>query len=132
VTSGVYIEGVGELRERGDFSLNRLERAAVSPQRLSPARDVSARVVRTPGKLAKIVQPGSLQELDEAMDVATVDVPRAEPPDEALVHSTFLAPDCTDAAEQRLRLPVQILWPSIRPHILRPPVRFALAASSVE
>lgn len=100
----LHVEGVGELCECGDFALNGLERAASVAQRLPPRRDVRACKAGDTAYLAKVAQSGALQEFDEAMDVAAVDLPRAEPANETPIHGTFLAPDGADAAKQRFGL----------------------------
>jgi hypothetical protein len=59
-----------------------------------------------------------VQELDEAMDVATVDVPRANATNTPPVNAALLPTNVADAAEERLRLGVQRLRPPVCTHLL--------------
>ena len=96
---GVDVKRMRELRECGDFPLNGLERAASLAKRLASADDVRPDKAGDPARLAQVTQPSALQELHETMNVTPIDAPGANASNEAPVHSSFLPPDCTDAAE---------------------------------
>jgi len=106
VAFGVHVERVRKLRKRGDFTLQRLERTVDTAKSLASTSDVRADKASDAQRLTQIALPSSLQELNEAVNVAAVYVPRANASDETLVHRAFLFANGPDAAEERFRLRV--------------------------